>query len=227
MILIIDNYDSFVYNLARYTGKLGRERQVIRNNAAQLRDMDMSEIQAIIISPGPCSPEHAGYSKRIIEKYGDQVPILGVCLGHQCIGEVYGGKTIRAPRPMHGKISMVHHNGQGLFLGLPNPIRAARYHSLCIDLADQSHLSVTAHCDEDLRDEDLCGGNMMHQKQPPSVIMAVEHETNPVYGIQFHPESILTQEGLDILRNFFMIADQWNMYSRGKNRKKQTRAIAR
>lgn len=191
MILIIDNYDSFVYNLARYTGKLGKDRNVLRNNDPALKDIVSDNLEAIIISPGPCNPEHAGYSKQIIEKYGADIPILGVCLGHQCIGEVYGGKTVRASYPYHGKISEISHNGQGLFMGLSNPLRGARYHSLAVSLDQDSPLSVTA-------------------RTKDGTIMALEHKRNPVYGIQFHPESVLTEEGVDIMRNFFILADQWN-----------------
>ena len=194
MILIIDNYDSFVYNLARYSGKLGKDRKVLRNNAPELKDISSEHLDAIIISPGPCDPEHAGYSKQIIENYGAQVPILGVCLGHQCIGEVYGGSTIRASYPVHGKSSAISHNGEGLFMGLPDPLRGARYHSLVVDLPLQSPLRPTAHSED-------------------GTIMALEHDTHPVYGIQFHPESVLTEEGIDILRNFFILADQWNSRS--------------
>lgn len=194
MILIIDNYDSFVYNLARYSGKLGKDRQVIRNNHPKLKQITPSDVDAIIISPGPCTPSEAGQSKDIIERFGHMVPILGVCLGHQCIGEIYGGRTVRAEKPVHGKTSLIQHNGDGLFMGLPNPLRAARYHSLTVELDEKSPLSVTAQAED-------------------GTIMAFEHETNPVYGIQFHPESILTEEGLDVLRNFFILADQWNSKS--------------
>lgn len=194
MILIIDNYDSFVHNLSRYSGKLGRQREVIRNNDPALKNLSPQDIDAIIISPGPCTPEHAGYSKDLIRRFGRDVPILGVCLGHQCIGEVYGGTTIRATSPMHGKTSDLDHNGEGLFMGLPNPLNAARYHSLSVYLPGNTPLKVTA------RSQD-------------GTIMAMEHPEHPVYGIQFHPESVLTQEGLDILRNFFILADQWNSKS--------------
>lgn len=191
MILIIDNYDSFVYNLARYAGKLGRKRQVVRNNDPSLRNINIQDLDGIIISPGPCTPEHAGLSKDIIQKYGSSVPILGVCLGHQCIGEVYGGRTIRAAYPVHGKISPIYHNGEGLFMGLPNPLNAARYHSLTVFVPQESPLKVQATAED-------------------GSIMAFQHPDHPVYGVQFHPESILTDEGLDIMRNFFILADQWN-----------------
>lgn len=190
MIVIIDNYDSFVYNLARYAGKLGKIRKVYRNNDPALANLNPDDIDSFIISPGPCTPEQSGYSKQIIEKYGSKIPILGVCLGHQCIGEVYGGITVRSLKPVHGKTSEIKHNGQGLFLGLPNPLRGARYHSLSVYLPEESALQVTA-------------------QSVSGEIMAFEHRYHPVYGIQFHPESILTDEGLDIIRNFFILADQW------------------
>ena len=191
MILIIDNYDSFVYNLARYSGQLGKNREVLRNNDPALKDIRQEDLDGIIISPGPCTPEHAGYSKEIIRKFRKVVPILGVCLGHQCIGEVYGGRTIRANRPMHGKSSNIMHNGEGLFMGLPDPLRGARYHSLVCDLPEDCPLRVTAQSED-------------------GHIMAFDHKTDPVQGIQFHPESILTDEGIDIMRNFFIMADSWN-----------------
>lgn len=195
MIVIIDNYDSFVYNLARYSGQLGKERKVYRNNHPALKNMKAADIDAIIISPGPCTPEMAGESKGIIQRFGHCVPILGVCLGHQCIGEVYGGVTTRSERPVHGKTSQIKHDGQGLFMGLPNPLRGARYHSLKVEIDETtSPLRVGARAEDD-------------------TIMGFEHKIHPVYGIQFHPESVLTEEGLDILRNFFILADQWNSKS--------------
>lgn len=192
MILIVDNYDSFVYNLARYTGKLGRARTVLRNNDPALFSFDAESLEAIIISPGPCTPQKAGSTLEIIRRYGPRVPVLGVCLGHQAIAEVYGGATTRAPYPVHGKQMPISHDGRGLFMGLPNPMAVARYHSLCVYLPEGSLLDVTAECEED------------------GVIMALQHRYYPVYGIQFHPESILTAQGLDIMRNFFIMADQWH-----------------
>ncbi|MCB9989537.1 MAG: aminodeoxychorismate/anthranilate synthase component II [Rhodospirillales bacterium] len=192
MILLIDNYDSFVYNLARYTGRLGHERRVVRNDAITLDEIAMDPPEAIIISPGPCSPREAGISNAIVQHFSGRIPILGVCLGHQCIGEAFGGRTIRAPRPVHGRSSAIEHQADGIFMGLPNPLEAARYHSLMIELSASSPLDITATTD----DED-------------SIIMAVQHKTDPTFGIQFHPESVLTPYGLDILRNFLLIADQW------------------
>lgn len=192
-ILLIDNYDSFVYNLARYIGKLGRARQVIRNDAISLNDIAAAPPDAIILSPGPCTPHEAGICNGIIEHFSGRIPILGVCLGHQCIAEMMGGRVVPAPTPVHGRTSPVAHNADGLFMGLPNPLDAARYHSLMIELAADSPLQITATTD----DED-------------STIVAVRHDKHPTFGIQFHPESILTPYGLDIIRNFLLIADQWH-----------------
>lgn len=191
MILLIDNYDSFVHNLARYAGMLGRERKVVRNDALSLDDIYDMRPEAIILSPGPRTPKESGISVDVIRRFGAHVPILGVCLGHQCIGEAYGGRTIRAKRPVHGKTSLIDHTGRGLFIGLPNPLRVARYHSLVTEIPANSALTVTA---------------MTQQGE----IMAVRHCQHPVYGVQFHPESVLTEYGLDIIRNFTTLAAQWN-----------------
>jgi len=191
MILLIDNYDSVVYILARYVGILGRTREVVRNDAITLDDISMAPPEAIIISPGPCTPARAGISMKLIEQFGPRIPILGVCLGHQCIGEIYGGKTIRAPSPMHGKTSLVEHNAEGIFMGLPNPLRTARYHSLISHIPGRTDLEVTA------QTEDL-------------LPMAFSHKRYPVHGIQFHPESVLTDHGIDLIRNFIILADEWN-----------------
>ncbi len=197
MILLIDNYDSFVHNLGRHIGMLGRERKIVRNDAVDLHDIAIHPPEAIIISPGPCTPHEAGASNEIIRRFGARIPILGVCLGHQCIGEVYGGQVIRAPEPVHGRASLIEHHADGLFMGLPNPLRAGRYHSLVVHVPAKSPLKVTAQTEED------------------RIIMAFEHETHPVYGIQFHPESCLTDHGLDLLRNFIDIADRWNARTHG------------
>jgi len=191
MILLIDNYDSFVHNLARYAGRLGRGRIVARNDSITANDIAANPPDAIILSPGPKAPSDSGACMDIIRTLGPRIPILGVCLGHQCIGEVYGGRTIRAPYPVHGQASAIEHDANGLFMGMPNPFRAARYHSLICDLPANTPLNVTARTEDGL-------------------IMAFQHNTHPVYGIQFHPESILTDSGIDVLRNFFAIADQWN-----------------
>lgn len=197
MILLIDNYDSFVHNLGRYFGMLGRERMIVRNDAITLHDIAADPPDAIILSPGPCTPSEAGICNDIIRHFGNRIPILGVCLGHQCIGEVYGGRVIASHNPMHGRASFIHHNAEGLFLGLPNPMAVGRYHSLIVQMAGNSPLIVTAEADDD------------------RVVMALSHKHYPVHGIQFHPESCLTDHGLDLLRNFLTIADDWNMRLRG------------
>ncbi len=191
MILLIDNYDSFVYNLARYVGMLGREKRVVRNDAIGVNEIAASPPDAIILSPGPMTPHESGVSMDIIRHLGNRIPILGVCLGHQCIGEIYGGRTIRAPQPVHGKTSLIEHHGEGLFAGLPNPMEAARYHSLISHIPANTDLTITA------QTEDL-------------LPMAFQHKTHPVYGVQFHPESVLTSHGLDLMRNFLHLADEWN-----------------
>ena len=188
MILMIDNYDSFTYNLVQYFGELKQKVEVYRNDAltiAQIRKMNPARI---VISPGPGRPEDAGISIDIIKQLGPEIPILGVCLGHQGIGYAFDGKVINAKRLMHGKTSMIKHNGQGIFKGLPNPFEATRYHSLVIDAKHVPEcLIVTATTTDD------------------GEIMGVQHKTYPVYGVQFHPESILTKQGMNILRNFLRL----------------------
>ena len=194
MILVIDNYDSFVYNLARYVARLGRKYMVKRNDMISIEEIEALKPEAIIISPGPCAPKQAGISLDVIKHFGSTTPILGVCLGHQAIGEVYGGETIRADKPIHGKSSMITHDNSALFKGLPSPLQVGRYHSLTVSLPEQSDntpLTITARCESDN-------------------IMAMNHKTHPVYGVQFHPESVLTPEGPDIIQNFLRIADVWN-----------------
>jgi anthranilate synthase/aminodeoxychorismate synthase-like glutamine amidotransferase len=187
MILLIDNYDSFVYNLARYVTELGGEPIVRRNDDLTVRAVAALAPSHIIISPGPCTPREAGISNQVIRELGPQVPILGVCLGHQCIGAAYGGTIVRARHPMHGKTSTISHTGAGVFRGLPNPLSATRYHSLAI-AADKlpGDLEVTATASDD-------------------EIMGVAHRTHPVFGVQFHPESVLTEAGYDLLRNFLEV----------------------
>jgi anthranilate synthase component 2/para-aminobenzoate synthetase component 2 len=192
MILLIDNYDSFVYNLARYVGKLGRSRQVVRNDAITLDQISALKPAAIILSPGPCTPTQSGICNELIRRFAQNIPILGVCLGHQCIGEQFGGRVVRAPQPRHGKASMIEHNRDGIFSGLPSPLETGRYHSLTVELAADSPLEVTARS----LDDDL--------------IMAVKHRTHPLYGVQFHPESVLTPHGLGMIRNFIEAADHWS-----------------
>ena len=192
MILLIDNYDSFVYNLGRYAGKLGRVRRIVRNDAITLDEIAAAAPQAIILSPGPGTPAESGICPDLIRAFHKTIPILGVCLGHQCVGEVFGGRTVRADRPVHGKTSLIDHDGRGLFIGLPNPLSAARYHSLVTDLDEDTPLRITA------------------RAQGETTVMAVRHNIYPVYGIQFHPESVLTEYGLDIIRNFLTLADEWH-----------------
>jgi anthranilate synthase/aminodeoxychorismate synthase-like glutamine amidotransferase len=184
MILLIDNYDSFVYNLARYVRELGEQATVRRHDAASLEEIAALAPSRIIISPGPCSPAEAGISIEVIRRFGPTIPILGVCLGHQCIGAAYGAGIVRARRPVHGKASRIQHDGRGLFAGLPNPFPAARYHSLAIARAGlPADLRVTATAED-------------------GEIMAVEHARHPVTGLQFHPESVLTQYGYVLLDRF-------------------------
>jgi anthranilate synthase/aminodeoxychorismate synthase-like glutamine amidotransferase len=184
LILLIDNYDSFVFNLARYVGELGYAREVVRNDAATLEQIETLAPEAIILSPGPCTPKEAGISNAVIASLGARIPILGVCLGHQCIAEVYGGLVVRARRPMHGKTSLVSHDGRGVFKGLPNPLRVTRYHSLVAAPGRvPSELEVSA-------------------LSPEGEIMGLRHRTHPVEGVQFHPEAVLTERGHDLLANF-------------------------
>jgi anthranilate synthase/aminodeoxychorismate synthase-like glutamine amidotransferase len=187
MILLIDNYDSFVYNLARYVSELGFERVVKRNNAITLAEIALMQPSHIIISPGPCAPLQAGISMDVIGEFGPRIPILGVCLGHQAIGQVYGGVVRRAKHPMHGKASLITHAGEALFHGLENPLQVARYHSLIVSEEDlPPTLKVTA-------------------QSPEGEIMGLSHRAYPVHGVQFHPESILTQSGHALLKNFLQI----------------------
>ncbi|HET6836399.1 MAG TPA: aminodeoxychorismate/anthranilate synthase component II [Gemmatimonadales bacterium] len=184
MILLIDNYDSFVYNLARYVRELGETPLVRRHDAVTVDEVLSLAPSHIIISPGPCSPREAGISTELVRRVGDRIPVLGVCLGHQCIGAAYGGEIVRAGVPMHGKISRIHHEGAGIFSGLPSPFMATRYHSLVIAPASiPSCLRVTASSED-------------------GEIMAVQHAEHPVYGVQFHPESVLTEHGYRLLDHF-------------------------
>ena len=184
MILLIDNYDSFVYNLARYVRELGETPVVRRNDALTVDEILADPPSHIVISPGPCSPAEAGISNELVARAGRTVPILGVCLGHQCIGAAYGGEIVRAGRPMHGKTSWIHHRGIGLFTGLPSPFRATRYHSLVIAPA-----SVPPDLEVIATSED-------------GEIMAVQHARDPVFGVQFHPESVLTENGYRLIDHF-------------------------
>lgn len=197
MILLIDNYDSFVHNLARHVGMLGCERRVVRNDEMSVGAIAELDPRAIILSPGPCTPRESGICIDLVRALGPAIPMLGVCLGHQCIGEAFGGRTVRARRPMHGAASAIEHCARGLFLGLPSPLQGGRYHSLVVDLPANGDLMITATSDD-------------------GEIMGLKHCTWPIHGIQFHPESILTEYGLDILRNFVTLADGWNA---GRGRK--------
>ncbi|HET7395691.1 MAG TPA: aminodeoxychorismate/anthranilate synthase component II [Gammaproteobacteria bacterium] len=189
MLLMLDNYDSFTYNLVQYLGELGADVRVYRNDALTVAEVEALHPERIVISPGPCTPNQAGISLALIEQLGEHIPILGVCLGHQAIGQAYGGKVIHAGRVMHGKTSPIQHTGKGVFTGLPNPFEATRYHSLVVDKASLPEcLEVTAWT----RNDD---GSVEE-------IMGLRHKTLPVEGVQFHPESILTQQGHALLKNF-------------------------
>jgi anthranilate synthase/aminodeoxychorismate synthase-like glutamine amidotransferase len=183
-VLVIDNYDSFVYNLVQYLGELGATPLVYRHDAMGVDDIVALEPDAVLVSPGPGRPEDAGVSNAVIERLGGEMPILGVCLGHQCIGEVFGGTVVRAPAVMHGKTSLIHHRGDGVLAGLPEPFEATRYHSLVVDSGSVPDvLEVTATADD-------------------GTVMALRHRQLPVEGVQFHPESILTEGGHRLLGNF-------------------------
>jgi anthranilate synthase component 2 len=183
-VLVIDNYDSFVYNLVQYLGELGAEPLVHRNDELSIDQIIALDPDAVLISPGPGTPDDAGVSNEVIRTLGGRVPVLGVCLGHQCIGQVYGGEVVRAPEVMHGKTSLIRHSGVGVFAGLPDPLEATRYHSLVVDRASVPDvLEITAETDD-------------------GIVMGLRHKELGVEGVQFHPESILTVGGHDLLRNF-------------------------
>jgi anthranilate synthase/aminodeoxychorismate synthase-like glutamine amidotransferase len=187
MVLVIDNYDSFTYNLVQYFGELGAELLVRRNDEITLDEIAALAPERIVISPGPCTPREAGISCAVIEKFGPNIPLLGVCLGHQSIGDVYGGNVIRAGRLMHGKTSPILHNGEGVFTGLPMPFEATRYHSLLVERSSfPDALEITAETAE-------------------GEIMGLRHKEFPIHGVQFHPESILTLEGKQLLKNFLSL----------------------
>lgn len=189
MLLMIDNYDSFTYNIVQYLGELKATIKVVRNDEITVEDIATLNPERIVISPGPCSPSEAGISIATIERYAGKIPILGVCLGHQSIGQAFGGDVVRARKVMHGKTSMIHHRGQGVFQNLANPFRATRYHSLVIKketLPDCLEITAWTENDDGSVDE----------------IMGVRHKTMKVEGVQFHPESILTEHGHQLLQNF-------------------------
>jgi len=187
-VLVIDNYDSFVYNLVQYLGELGAEPLVFRHDELTLDEIAALDPDAVLISPGPGRPEDAGLSNDVIRHFAGRRPVLGVCLGHQCIGQIYGGEVVRAPQIMHGKTSLVRHTGEGVFAGLPDPFEATRYHSLIVDRDSvPAELEVTAWTDD-------------------GIVMGLRHRQHDVQGVQFHPESILTAAGHDLLRNFLASA---------------------
>ncbi len=190
MLLMIDNYDSFTYNLVQYLRELGEEVVVYRNDKITLAEIEALDPERLVVSPGPCTPNEAGISVAAIRHFAGQLPILGVCLGHQAIGQAYGGKIVRAERLMHGKTSPIYHDGHELFAGLPDPFDATRYHSLLVERASLPEcLEVTAWTAE-------------------GEIMGMRHRQLPVWGVQFHPESILTVTGMDLLRNFLQMTQQ-------------------
>ncbi len=191
MILVIDNYDSFTWNLVQYLGELGTEPVVKRNDELSVDEIEQLAPQKIVISPGPCTPNEAGVSVDLIRRLGPTTPILGVCLGHQSIGAAYGGQVVRAERVMHGKTSPIRHAGAGIFRGIPSPLQVARYHSLVIEPSTlPEELEVLATTDE-----------AGHETE----IQAVRHREHPVWGVQFHPESIASEHGHDVLRNFLRL----------------------
>lgn len=195
MFLILDNYDSFVHNLARYFILEGVEAKVVRNDALSVEEIEAMAPEAIVISPGPCTPLEAGISIDAVKSLGSSTPIFGVCLGHQAIGEAYGAKTERGQKPVHGKASIITHTSNGLFEGLKSPLSVGRYHSLIVELPKRSPLVITA-------------------RTKDGEIMAMRHSEHPVYGVQFHPESVMTEGGHEIVRNFVNIAKNWNASKR-------------
>jgi anthranilate synthase component 2 len=187
VILLLDNYDSFTYNLAQYLGELGCQVEVHRNDRISVEQIAQRKPERIVISPGPCTPQEAGICVELVQKLAGKIPILGVCLGHQAIGAAFGGKIIRAPKLFHGKTSQIRHDGSGVFRGLPNPFTATRYHSLIVERKSlPAELQVTAETDDD-------------------IIMGMQHRQYPLMGVQFHPESVLTDAGKQLLKNFLSI----------------------
>jgi anthranilate synthase component II len=199
-VLVIDNYDSFTYNLVHFLGELGAKLTVRRNDKISVDEITAMDPDGVVISPGPCTPNEAGICLELIERLGPTIPVFGVCLGHQAIGQAYGGKVVRAPKLMHGKVSEIRHNGRSVFRGINGNFKATRYHSLTIapDSVPEV-LEVTAGSDDD-------------------VIMGVMHKSHPVHGVQFHPESIASEHGHHILKNFLGIADGWNKRHRLERR---------
>ena len=193
MILVIDNYDSFVFNVARYLDRLSGATTVVRNDAITLDDIAALKPRAIVISPGPCAPRQAGISLDLVTQFSGTVPILGVCLGHQVIGEAFGGTVTRALKPMHGRASSIDHDGTGLFQGFDRPTTVGRYHSLIVEPTPAMNAALTV----DARSQE-------------GEIMGLSHRTHPTYGVQFHPESVLTENGAAIFANFLELAEAWH-----------------
>lgn len=188
MLLVIDNYDSFTYNLVQYLGELGQKMTVIRNDKIDIEEIEKMKPDRILISPGPCTPDEAGISLAVIKRFASEIPLLGVCLGHQAIGQAFGGKVVRGGYPVHGKTSMIHHDGKTIFEGIENPFEATRYHSLVVEKESLPDvLEITAWTED-------------------GVIMGIRHKEHLVEGVQFHPESVLTKEGKKILANFLRLA---------------------
>jgi anthranilate synthase component 2 len=200
-LLVIDNYDSFTYNLVQYLGELGCDIQVRRNDAVTVAEVGKMGLDGIVISPGPGLPGDAGISIALIQEFAEHIPILGVCLGHQAIGEAFGGKIIQAPRLMHGKTSLVYHEGDAVLSGLPNPFEATRYHSLVV------------------RREDLPESLVVNAWTKDGVIMGLRHQDHDLFGVQFHPESVMTPEGIQILENFTkrLTADNEDIYQSARS----------
>jgi len=199
-VTLIDNYDSFTFNLVHYFGQLGANVTVHRNDSVSISDVIQAAPDAIVLSPGPCTPPEAGICMDLIRSASETIPIFGVCLGHQSIGEVFGGDVVRAPLPIHGKMATIHHTGATVFRGIDGPFQATRYHSLVVKRETLPDcLQITAQTPDDL-------------------IMALSHKTRPVHGVQFHPESITSQHGHKILRNFLDLADEWNGAHRGRTK---------
>ncbi|MGI9284869.1 MAG: anthranilate synthase component II [Pseudomonadales bacterium] len=192
MLLMIDNYDSFTYNVVQYLGELGADVKVVRNDEATIADINSWQPERIVISPGPCTPNEAGISLGVIEYFAAKLPLLGICLGHQAIGQAFGGRVVRAEKVMHGKISAIHHNGEGVFRDLPSPFSATRYHSLVVENATlPDTLEVTAWT--------------QNENGERAEIMGLSHRSMAIEGVQFHPESILTEHGHKLLQNFLEI----------------------
>lgn len=195
-VLVIDNYDSFTWNLVHLIGGLGAEVEVVRNDKTDVAAIQADAPDAIVLSPGPCTPNEAGICLDVVEKLGPDVPLFGVCLGLQAIGQAFGGEIVRAPLPMHGKVSVIHHGGDSIFRGINGPLSATRYHSLILKRDScPADLEVTAETSDGL-------------------IMALAHRHQPTYGVQFHPESILSEHGATVMKNFLDLADQWNKTER-------------